>query len=113
MNPSGQLSSCSFSATRNSAASAVSTSSPGPDELVRLLARRAAAHAGLEALLDVHQPLVGLGRLAVRLLLREHAGRHERARRTARASLGSALIRSYMTGWVYAGSSPSLWPWRR
>ena len=43
---------------------------PGSRRLVLRLGRRSPAHAGLEALLDVHQPLVGLGRLAVGLLLR-------------------------------------------
>ena len=79
MNPSGQLSSCSLSALRNSGESAVSTSSPGPVKrtvcswVVRL------SHARLERLLDVHQPLVrGVG-LGVRLLLRQHSSLDQRA----------------------------------
>ena len=48
---------------------------PGSRRLVLRLGRRPSAHAGLEALLDVHQPLVGLGRLAVGLLLRDRPAR--------------------------------------
>ena len=57
-----------MSATRNSGASAVSTSCPAPGEFVLVLRGDHLAHARLEALLNVDQALVRFGGLLLRLL---------------------------------------------
>ncbi len=65
--PSGQRQELLVERHQESGASAVSTSWPAPASLCWRLRRRALVHARLEALLDVHQPLVGLRRLPLGL----------------------------------------------
>ena len=77
VNPSGQVSSCSLSAVRNSGDSAVSNSCPAPLSRSACSLVMRLAHAGLEGLLDVHQALIGLARLPVGFFRGEHAGGHQ------------------------------------
>ena len=92
--------------------SAVSTSWPGaaqPDSSAP--DRVPGAMLALKRLLDVDQPLVGLGcACAIGLVSGDHPACDQRSRVAARARWAVLLIRSYISGWVKAGSSPSLWP---
>ena len=98
VNPSGQVSSCSLSASRNSAGSAVSTLLASGSGATGASGRERGG--GLHGLLDLHQPLVGLLRLAVSASAALSSPSLTSCAAYRARTVGRSLIRAYMTGWV-------------